>query len=78
MACIYTGAWVHLTDYDSYVIADLFQCGNQILIQWEPGSISYDGTELPVTHTVSIGHGYHHERRGVTVVNDWNCEGERR
>jgi len=72
--CIYTGAVVFFEEYGSYVRADLFRCGNQILIQWMPESLTYD--KMEPTHTVKIGHGYHHEKRGVTVVNSQDCLGE--
>ena len=75
-ACIYTGARVLFEDYGYQVAADLFQCGNQVLIQWMPQSKDYDPREP--THHVAIGHGYHHEDRGVTVVASHDCIGPRR
>ena len=75
--CIYTGALVFFEEYGSTARADLFQCGNQVLIQWMPESLEY-GNEREATHRVYIGHGYHHTKRGITVVNDADCQGERR
>jgi len=78
MQCIYTGAYVYFKDYGAYAVADLFQCGNQILIQWMPDSWVYTGVPQSLTHKVTIGHGYHHDKRGVTVVPESQVEGEKR
>lgn len=76
--CVYTGARVLFTEYGATVVADLFQCGDQILIQWMPQSLSYEWSRDEITHNVLIGHGYHHADRGVTVVPVHQCSGERR
>ena len=81
MACIYTGAVVWFADYDAFAVGDLFQVGNQVLIQWEPASWRYQHElEAPTmpTHTAKIGFGYHHDKRGITVTNESNVIGERR
>lgn len=77
MSCIYTGARVYFREYNATVPADLFQCGNQVLIQWEPEGLQY-GYSDDVTHVVDIRHGYHHEKRGVSVTHETNVTGERR
>jgi hypothetical protein len=76
--CIYTGARVLFAEYGALVAADLFQCGDQVLIQWMPQSLTYDWESEEVTHNVTIDHGYHHAERGITVVPDYQCVGERR
>lgn len=82
MSCIYTGAYVLFSDYNAYVRADLFSCGNQILIQWEPASWQWaheiEGEPEMHTHLIRIGFGYHHEKRGITVTHESNVQGERR
>lgn len=75
--CVYTGARVLFQEYGVMVAADLFTCGDQILIQFEPQSATFDWLPDDVTHHVKIGHGYHHEKRGVAVVPDSACVGER-
>lgn len=64
--CVYTGARVYFEDYGFTVAADLFKCGDQILIQWMPASQTY--SDEGATHRVWVNGGYHHITRGVTVV----------
>lgn len=81
MSCVYTGAYVHFADYNAFARADLFRCGDQVVIQWEPQSWQWaHEVEVPEapTHVVRIGFGYHHEKRGVTVTNHLNVAGEYR
>lgn len=76
VTCIYTGAVVLLVDYNCVVVADLFSVGDtHTLIQWNAeqetwlNSAPYLGR--PITHHVqSTNGGYHHTRRGVTVVDN--------
>lgn len=65
--CIYTGAYVAFDEYGNYAPADVFACGDQVLVQWMPEGLTYEA-ERAVTHRVRIGQGYHHDKRGVTVV----------
>lgn len=77
--CIYTGAIVSLVDYGCTVVADVFELpGGAILIQWMQGSEAYEGENGEPTHTAIVCDGYHHEKRGVTVVRPCNFQGERR
>lgn len=75
--CSYTGAVVLIQDYNCVVVGDLFAVGDtHTLIQWNAeqetwlnGGKPYLGRD--VTHVVlSTNDGYHHKKRGVTVVNN--------
>lgn len=67
MTCTYTGAYVQFDDYGAYTPADLFVVGDCVIIQWMPEGWTHDQSRVP-THRVTIGDGYHHHHRGVTVV----------
>lgn len=86
MICVYTGAVVHLTNFNATVRADVFADEHSVLIQWgapgpkcEEQALQYGAdARVGITHKATIGpHGcYHHKTRGITVVPRANFEGE--
>lgn len=82
--CVYTGALVYFTDLDMAVRADVFTAGDQVVIQWgAPGQRCDEAIvrgaangRAVATHIACVDDGYHHEKRGITIVNRRNFEGE--
>lgn len=72
VTCIKTGAFVFFEEMGFASSADLFQCGDQVLIQWNTNGVYYDNLPRTISHRVRIGQGYHHEARGITVVSQDN------
>lgn len=66
--CIKTGAFVYFEEYGYASAADLFECGDQVLVQWNSNGRYFQDFPRTISHRIRIGQGYHHEDRGVTVV----------
>lgn len=67
--CIKTGARVRITNYNITVPADLFEVGDCVVVNMNPGVFEY-GHELSLeaTHEVMCVKGFLHKDKGVCVI----------
>lgn len=52
--CIYTGAYVHITNYNAHAPADIFRCGESLVLRINPESHWSYTPILAVTHVLTL------------------------
>lgn len=70
--CVKTGAQVLLQDYGRVVAADVFEAGDQLVVNFAAGDlyrVSCAPDEITPTHELYVGiSGFYHQGKGVIVV----------